>query len=129
MPPEVLEKAAECGFSTKSGGGLGLFLLKRAAESFEISSNERDPQKKHGTTIRALINHLPLGDIGETVAALIQAAPSADILVTHNSPTFRVKFDTREIRAVIGELPMNSPEILKFVKNEFRAQYGRQYIN
>ena len=109
MPAEILGKAADMGFSTKPGNsGLGLFLLKKAAErtsgSFFMESRyEKEYPNSHGTTVRAVFmkggaESLPMGDIASTLESLVTASPAADISFTHTKKDNAVRFDTREIK-------------------------------
>lgn len=123
MPPEILEKAALPRFSTKKSAGLGLYLLKTAAESaggcFSLSSRDRlHFPDEHGTVTSASFKKgtLPLGSLSETVMTLIQAAPSVDFLVTCTSPLPCVNLDTRKLREILGDVPLNSPGVLRWIK-------------
>lgn len=128
MPEKILENAVECGFSTKNSGGFGLYILKEAALKsggrFNVTSKYHEMfPNDHGTSIKVSFNDLPLGNITETILAIISSAPTVDILVTHISTKLNVRFDTREVRRIIKDIPLNSPEILNWVKKEFDAQY------
>lgn len=102
MDADILKKAADNGFSTKPGNsGLGLFLLRRAAERTGGSFSVRS-EKDRGTIISAVFMKNekcpPTGDLPATTEAIIAVSEATDIRVIHNSPSERVCFDTREIR-------------------------------
>ena len=125
MPPEILKKAALPHFSTKKSAGLGLFILKKAAEnaggSFSIFSKDKQNfPDSHGTLTRASFDRsLPLGDLPATVAAIITAAPSCELVVNYSSPPRRVRVDTREMRRYLGNIPIDSPDVIDWVREQF----------
>ena len=114
--------------------GLGIPLLKMAAEQtggrIEIFSREDDGLcEDHGTVITAHFfkNHIdftPLGDVISTVTTLIQGHPDIDFLFIHNTPKKSVVLDTREIRAVLIDVPLDSYEVLTWIKEFLEEQYS-----
>ena len=114
--------------------GLGIPLFKLSAEqtggSFKIKSKyvEEHPDA-HGTTVSALFNkkHLdftPLGDIVSTVQTLIQGHPDVDFVFKHEKNSGRIELDTREIRNVLEDVPLSSYEVILWIGNELKNQYG-----
>ncbi len=113
--------------------GMGIPLLKMAAEqtggSIDIVSKQiskEDPE--HGTKVTAIFykNHIdftPLGDIISTLTTLIQGHPDTDFLFIHEFSGKEVKLDTREIRAVIEDIPINSYEIICWIEENLKEQY------
>ncbi len=114
--------------------GLGIPLLKLAAEQTggEVSiesTTELENPTSHGTTVRAKFfkGHLdftPLGDTVSTVQTLIQGHPDVDFLYIHNKNSGRVMLDTREMREVLGDVPLNSYEVIGWVKECLDEQYA-----
>ena len=110
--------------------GLGIPLLKMAAEMTGgsvkiVSSTNADT---HGTTVTAMFykNHLdftPLGDIKETVVTLIQGHPNTDFLFIHQTPSGEVKLDTRELRMVLEGVPLDTYEVIVWIKEYLNEQY------
>lgn len=102
--------------------GLGVPFLKMAAEmtdgSFAIHSVPGE-----GTTVTAVfglshIDRMPLGDIAETVGALIQCNPQMDVVYCHRRGTRSFTTDTREFRAVLGEdIPLSTPEVAVYIRS------------
>lgn len=101
--------------------GLGLPLLKLAAEqtggSLSIAS-----ELGVGTTVTAVfdagnIDCPPLGDMAETVSLLAQGAPE-DMELTYTRETARgtFRFDTREIRELLGPVPLSEPEVAQWIR-------------
>ena len=110
--------------------GLGIPLLKMAAEqtggSVKIVSNTN--VATHGTTVTANFfkNHLdftPLGDIKETIVTLIQGHPDTDFLFIHQTQLGEVKLDTRELRAVLEGVPLDTYEVIVWIKEYLNEQY------
>ena len=110
--------------------GLGIPLLKLACEqtggslSIESSVNESD----HGTTVRAIffknhIDFIPLGDVTSSIVTLIQGHPDTDFLFRHNLDGAEVSLDTREIRAVLEDVPLDTYEVICWIRSSIEEQY------
>jgi hypothetical protein len=102
--------------------GLGLPFLKQAAEECEghffISS-----EKGKGTTVsvsfrNSHIDRKPLGDVGASIMVLLAGNPEVDVLFTYKKDDYTYVMDTREIREELAEVPMNSPEVLKLIRED-----------
>lgn len=115
--------------------GLGIPLLRLAAEQtggkFEITSiSEQDDPVQHGTTTTATFfkNHLdftPLGDIVSTLITLFQSIGDYDIVFLHTIPGgASVKVDTRELRATLDGVPLNTPDVLVWIRDYLNEQYN-----
>lgn len=112
--------------------GLGIPLFKLAAEqtggSITIKSSERSTSANHGTVVTAVFNknHLdftPLGDVVSTITTLIQGHPDRDFVFFHEKNGSSVSLDTREIREVLEDIPLDSFEILCWIKDNLSEQY------
>ena len=113
--------------------GLGIPLLKLQAEqtggSFNITSrHESEYPDTHGTETRALYykNHIdmtPLGDIVATVVTLIQCNPHIDFNFYHKICEKEIVLDTRQMRAILGDIPLNSAEVIGWVSESLGEQY------
>ena len=111
--------------------GLGVPLLKLAAEqtdgSFEINSSAAP--ETHGTTVTAKFNknHIdftPLGDVTSSVVTLIQGHPDTDFLFRHTKSGGTVELDTREIRAVLEGVPLDTYDVIKWIEENINEQYS-----
>ena len=105
--------------------GLGLPLLRLATEQTGGSlAIESSPGA--GTTVTALfrtdsIDCPPLGDMPEAMALLIQGAPHMEIRYTHSRAGETVRFDTREIREILGpNIPLSEPEVALWIRDHLR---------
>ncbi|MBO4306250.1 MAG: sensor histidine kinase [Clostridia bacterium] len=114
--------------------GMGLPLLKLAAEqtggSMSVTSRERALYPEtHGTEVTAVFykKHLdftPLGDVISTVVSLVQGSPEVDFLFVHELGEKRVELDTRDIREVLGDVPLSAPDVLVWIRESLIEQYG-----
>ena len=123
MSPDFLSKVTDPFTTTRTTRpvGMGLPLLKLAAEQAEgelfIDSKQGE---EHGTTVRATfnINHLdcvPLGDFAGTVVTLIQGSPDMDFDILWRTDKGEKHLSTREMRQILGDVPLDSPEVLSWV--------------
>lgn len=113
--------------------GLGLPLLKMAAEmtggSFSIESKHRDEHKDHGTIVTAAfrkdsIDYVPLGDIVSTIETLVQGIGNENFHFRHEMPNGVVELDTAEMREMLGDIPLNSPDIVLWVREYLQEAYN-----
>ena len=136
MTEEILRNVTDpfCTTRTTRKVGLGIPLLKMQAEqtggNVTIESrHESEFPENHGTKTMALFykNHLdmtPLGDIIATVVTLIQCNPQIDFLFTHKTVNGEVGLDTRELREVLGDVPLNTVEVIMWIKENLTDQYA-----
>ncbi|MFA5561286.1 MAG: ATP-binding protein [Eubacteriales bacterium] len=112
--------------------GLGIPLLKLAAEqsggSLRITSRHISEHPDHGTTLcadfdKTSIDYVPLGNMAETVCTLLQGRPQIDFVFTHICGAHTAELDTRELRQVLGDVPLNTPEVLDWVKSSLCEAY------
>ena len=100
--------------------GLGIPFFKQAAElakgSFSLNS-----QIGVGTTVIARflldsIDRMPLGDINSTVLTLIRCNPKIDVRFTFSIDEHQFCFNTSEVRDMLGDFSLDTPEVLTFLK-------------
>lgn len=132
MSDEVLKTVENPFYTTRTTRkvGLGIPLLKMAAEQTggEVKIISSAAPDNHGTTVTAQFykNHLdftPLGDIKETVITLIQGHPDTDFLFIHQTDAGEVKLDTRELRVILEGVPLDTYEIIVWIKEYLNEQY------
>lgn len=103
MDAETLKKALDPFFTTRTTRrvGLGLSFLAQAAKesdgTFDIRSKPGE-----GTAVKATfrMSHpdcKPMGDIGQTIQALVTGYPETDFLYEHKKDDRTYRFDTREM--------------------------------
>ena len=110
--------------------GLGIPLLKLACEQTggTLSITSSVSETDHGTTVTAVFykNHIdftPLGDIISSIVTLIQGHPDTDFLFRHTTDKGAVELDTREIRAVLEDVPLDTYEVIIWIGDNLREQY------
>ena len=135
MTPEVLASAQNPFYTTRTTRkvGMGIPLLKMAAEladgalSIESTHISCDSER-HGTAVTATfrkdhIDFTPLGDTVSTVVTLIQGHPATDFVFIHKMPKCEVSLDTRELRAVLEDVPLDTFEVLGWIRDSLTEQY------
>ena len=141
MKPDMLSRVTDPFTTSRTTRkvGLGLPLLRLAAEqtggSLEITSRHIDEfPESHGTEVTAVFNtrHIdspPLGDVISTIVTLIQGHPESDLIFRHTAEgdsgeTLDVSLDTREMREVLGDVPLSTPDVLVWIRDSLSEQYG-----
>ncbi|MBR3768112.1 MAG: sensor histidine kinase [Clostridia bacterium] len=114
--------------------GLGIPLFKLAAQQTDgdlsISSRHEDEfPDSHGTELKAVFNknHLdftPLGDVISTVTVLIQGQPDIRWIYEHKTQKGTVSLDTEELKAVLGDVPLNTFEVIGWIGEYLKEQYS-----
>ncbi len=135
MTDEVLKTVTDPFYTTRTTRkvGMGLPLLKLEAEltggSLKVASKHiSEYPDEHGTCVCAEFNknHIdftPLGDVVSTITTLIQGHPDTDFLFTHTTENKEVALDTRELRAVLEGVPLNTYEVIKWIEENLKEQY------
>ncbi len=111
--------------------GLGIPLLKLACEQTggSLSIVSSTDEKNHGTTVTAIFfkNHIdftPLGDVIASITTLIQGHPDTDFLFRHITEKGTVELDTRELRSVLEDVPLNTYEVICWITDNLKEQYN-----
>lgn len=121
MTPEFVARVTDPFTTTRTTRkvGLGLPLMKMEAQ---MSGGDLtiDSQVGKGTTVTTWfdptnIDMPPLGDIISSVITLIQGSPDIDFIFTHAVCQEQYTLDTREIRAIMGDIPLCEPDILAWL--------------
>ena len=72
-------------------------------------------------------NHLdftPLGDVVSTVTVLIQGSPDIEWRFEHHLEGGDVELDTRELREVLGDVPLDTYEVIKWIEDYLNEGYA-----
>jgi len=110
-------------YSTKKSSriGLGLSLLQQATDQAG-GGVQLQTDRNSGTTITAnfLWDHIdrkPLGNIGETLIALISSnGEKVDFIYRHQVGNQVFELNTREIKNQLDDITINHPEVISFLK-------------
>jgi signal transduction histidine kinase len=104
MDRETCRRAVNPFFTTKPGRrvGLGLSLLAQSAREadgeFNLSSVPDEGTHVTATFRRSHPDRRPLGDIAETLRALVAGHPDVDFVYEHRTGADVARLDTRELR-------------------------------
>ena len=135
MKPDVLGSVSNPFYTTRTTRrvGMGIPLFRFAAEqtggTLSLESRHIDEfPSDHGTVISAVFNkaHIdftPLGDIVSTVTTLIQGHPDVDFVYRHVFGEKEVTLDTRELREVLGDVPLDTFEVVIWIRDNLTEQY------
>jgi len=127
MSKEALARIDDPFFTTRKSRrvGLGIPLLKAAAErcngDLTVTSTlglgtrvEVDFQRDH-------IDRAPLGDMVGTLLGFVLSSladgEACDICYTHRVDGRTFTFDTREIREILGDVPLTHPRVRQWMKD------------
>jgi len=130
MSKEMLDKVCDPFTTSRTTRkvGLGLPLFKQSAEStggsFEITSTLGKGTLVSATFKTNNIDCMPMGDLTGTLITLLQYAPTIRWVATYGVDDREFVFDTDEVKAILGEVSMDSPEVLSFLRD-----YIKQNIN
>ena len=136
MTPEQVRAVTDPFYTTRTtrrvGMGLPLFRLQAEMTGGSMTVQSRDMAAfpdDHGTVVTAVfikthIDCMPLGDVTETLVTLIQGHPDTDFRLEHRFPTGEAGVDTRELRQVLEDVPLNSYEVLRWIEGCLREQYS-----
>lgn len=123
MSPELVKKATDPFFTTRTTRkvGLGLPFFKMAAESaggnFEIDSRPGEGTVVKATFALGHIDRMPLGNVSETFASLVQCSPNIDFVLTCICDGRKFALDTRKLRETLEDVPIDNPQIIRFIKD------------
>ncbi len=123
MTPEQLQRVRDPFFTTRTTRkvGMGIPLFRMAAEmtggSFDIEST---PGVGTKTTARFCTDHLdftPVGDMCSTVVMLITMNLHIDFVYVRQTDTGSFTLDTRQLKEILGDVPLNEPSIAAWLKD------------
>jgi anti-sigma regulatory factor (Ser/Thr protein kinase) len=122
MSADMLQKATDPFFTTRTtrrvGLGLSLFeqAAKRAGGEFKITSSPGAGTKVTGAFQYSHVDRQPLGDMSETLLALVVGNPQIEFTYLHQSDDSQIAFSTKEIKAQLGDIAISSPQGISAVR-------------
>lgn len=130
MNPELLKRVTSPFATTRTTRkvGLGIPLMKENAEkaggSFQLESEEGVGTRLTVAMDTGNIDCLPLGDLEGTLLSLMLTNPMhPDFLFTGKTPKGSCSFDTREVRAALGnDIPFNEPSVAMWLKEALHEE-------
>lgn len=135
MKPEVVKTVMNPFYTTRTTRkvGMGIPLLMLAAEQTGgtvtiVSKHEEECPDGHGTVVTATfftdhIDFTPIGDLVSTMETLIMGSPEIDFTFLHDRNGQTVELDTRQLREVLGDVPLDSYEVIQWIGDFLREQY------
>jgi anti-sigma regulatory factor (Ser/Thr protein kinase) len=128
MDSSLVEKAKDpLGTSKNKKWGLGIPLFMQSAEeSGGHVTLQSEPGKGTSLTASFELNNIdrkPMGDIATTLITLIATHPEIDYYYHHIRNEQEFSFDTREIKTVLSEVPINAPEVIRYLREQITAWF------
>lgn len=123
MTPEQILSVRDPFFTTRTTRkvGMGIPLFKMAAE---MTGGELtiESQVGVGTKVRALfktdsIDFTPVGDMCSTIVMLVTMNLHIDFVYKRKVDDREFTFDTRQIKEILGDVPLNEPGITQWIKD------------
>jgi anti-sigma regulatory factor (Ser/Thr protein kinase) len=122
MTKEEIKKVGDPFYTTKTVRrvGLGIPLLANAAEmaggSLRLKSAKGKGTKLTATFTLSHLDRQPMGNITTTMLTLIAGNSEVDFIYKHRHNDRQFTLDTRQIRKEIEDVPINHPEIIKYIR-------------
>ena len=96
-------------------------MFKENAEltggTFSIESTVGAGTKMRAGFVLSSIDRPPLGDLAATMISLVVSNPEFHFHLHYLVDGQSFSFDTEEIRAVLGPVPLDSPEVVSWMKD------------
>ena len=135
MSEEQVAQVTDPFFTTRTTRkvGLGVPLFKMAAEmsggEFSISSKPGVGTKTCASFGLTNIDRMPLGDMASTIQMLICSHEDVNLRYTHivNGKEFFVSTD--QLKEVLEEVPLETPEVRMFVEEYLRDNINALYTD
>jgi len=122
MNQNEIKKVLDPFYTTKTVRrvGLGIPLLADAAQR-SGGNLQLESQQGKGTTVKSTfclsnVDRQPMGNIISTIIILIAGNSDVDFFYKHRHNDRQFELDTRVIRKEIEDVPLNHPEILKYIR-------------
>jgi anti-sigma regulatory factor (Ser/Thr protein kinase) len=128
MTPEQVKTVSDPFYTTRTTRkvGMGIPLFRMAAE---MAGGELTivSERGTGTTVtatfqRSHIDRFPLGDLCSTITALIRLNPDIDFWYQRAWNGRAFVLDTREMRQVLQDVPLNTPEVMTWIEETIHEQ-------
>ena len=122
MTAEQIAHVEDPFFTTRSTRkiGLGVPFFKMSAiitgGSFEITSEVKVGTKVKAVFVLSHIDRMPLGDINSTIHTLVTYNTDIDFVYTYEFDGESFVLDTRQMREILGGVPLDSPEVSEYIK-------------
>jgi len=122
MDAETVQKVVDPFYTSRTTRkvGLGIPMFKANAEQCE-GCFDLESEPGVGTTLKAVfkrshIDRVPLGNMADTIMAMVMASPDGDLVYRHSLDGHAFAMDTREMREALGEVSLGEIEVLFWIK-------------
>ena len=128
MTPEFLARVTDPFTTSRTTRkvGMGIPLLKMTAEmsggSFSIRSTPGEGTETAARFSASSLDTPPMGDLPSTLVTLIQGAPDRDFVLLRRRNGTEYTLNTGELREIMGEVPLDEPEVLDWILSWLREQ-------
>jgi hypothetical protein len=126
MDPETAERASHPFVTTRTTRrvGLGLALFSEAARRTD-GGLRIESVPGEGTTVTATfgyrhIDRAPLGDVPSALMAILLSDRKVELEYRHVRDGAEFRFDSRELRAELGDVRLSDPRISSWVLDYLR---------
>lgn len=106
--------------------GMGLPLLKQAAiecnGDLTIASKLSEGTTVHIWFTHSHINRMPIGNMVATIITLLIDGSHFDLQYIHRINSQQMVFDTRQIRQVLEDVPLNHPDVIEWVRQSLQSE-------
>lgn len=122
MDQETMQKCMDPFYTSRTTRkvGLGIPMFKVSAETCDGTFSMKS-QLGVGTEIEATYRHshidrVPLGNMADTMVAIILSNPDLDVIYTHSFNDKKFTLSTREIQKILGDVPINNMDVITWLK-------------
>ena len=130
MTPEFLARVTDPFTTSRTTRkvGLGIPMLQQSAEmsggTFGIESEVGVGTCIHAVFDTGNIDCIPMGDICDSLLTLVMLNPEKpEFLFQASSPSAEACFDTRQLRSVLGDVPLNEPDVVAWMKESIEEEF------
>lgn len=122
MDAETVARVTDPFYTTRTTRkvGLGIPMFKANAElcegTFRLESEPGAGTELEAVFTRSHIDRVPLGNMADTAMAMVMANPDGDLIYRHTLDQAVFELDTREVRAALGEVPLDEVDVLMWIK-------------
>lgn len=129
MSDEIVKRVTDPFYTTRTTRrvGLGLSFLSQSAKEADGDISIKSKEGR-GTVVYAYFKHShidrkPLGNIADTLIVLIAGNPDVDFFYEHKRNGNIYLIDTKDIRAKMGNIPLNSADVIGVIKKDIKEGF------
>lgn len=123
MDEETVTRVTDPFYTTRTTRkvGLGIPLFKAGAEAcdghFAIHSEPGVGTEIEATFRHSHIDRVPLGNMTDTLIAIITADLEMDLIYTHCVGREKFTLNTREIKKILGDVPLDQHDVISWLRS------------